>query len=76
MVNLKKVGIVGIGAVGSTVAFALMMKGFYNEIVLGTGAGGPVQRAAPADQGMEKAARSVNAIEIAQICHDFVTSFQ
>jgi L-lactate dehydrogenase len=34
MVNLKKVGIVGIGAVGSTVAFALMMKGFYNEIVL------------------------------------------
>jgi len=32
--NIKKVGIVGVGAVGASIAFALMEKGIFNEIVL------------------------------------------
>ncbi len=34
MVNIKKVAIVGCGFVGSSIAFALMQKGQFNEIVL------------------------------------------
>lgn len=32
--NIKKVGIIGVGAVGASIAFALMEKGIFNEIVL------------------------------------------
>ena len=32
--NIKKVGIIGVGAVGASIAFALMQKGTFNEIVL------------------------------------------
>lgn len=32
--NIKKVGIIGVGQVGASIAFALMEKGIFNEIVL------------------------------------------
>ena len=32
--NIKKVGIIGVGSVGASIAFALMEKGIFNEIVL------------------------------------------
>ena len=32
--NIKKVGIIGVGQVGASIAFALMEKGTFNEIVL------------------------------------------
>ena len=34
MVNVKKAAIIGIGAVGASIAFALMEKGIFNELIL------------------------------------------
>ena len=34
MVNIKKAAIIGCGFVGSSIAFALMQKGQFNELVL------------------------------------------
>lgn len=34
MVNIKKAAIIGVGAVGASIAFALMEKGIFNELVL------------------------------------------
>ena len=34
MINLRKAAIIGCGFVGSSIAFSLMQRGIYSEIVL------------------------------------------